>query len=127
VTLLYGLKPRPRAFLQRNPGQHNWQLDLLLLFCTQIHGSAGWISWPARDWHEATTPPSLWNNPEWVCDQCDALIRAGSCPADEINAARVWVWRVAGLWCLGRVRSAVPPLGSWGQTQTGLDSGSTVC
>ena len=62
-----------------------------------IHGSAGWVSWPARDWREATTPPSLWNGPEWVCDQCAALICAGYCPADEINAARVWVWRVAGL------------------------------
>ena len=35
-----------------------------------------------------------------------ALIRARYCPADEINAARVWVWRLAGLRYL-----AVSPLG----------------
>ena len=51
-----------------------------MLFCVQIHGSAGWISWPARDWREATTPPSLWNGPEWICDRCVALICAGYCP-----------------------------------------------
>ena len=33
---------------------------------------------------------------------------AGCCPADETNAARVWVWRVAGLWHLRL--SAVSPL-----------------
>ena len=51
-----------------------------MLFCEQNHRSAGWISWPAGDWREATTPPSLWNGPGWVCDQCAALICAGYCP-----------------------------------------------
>ena len=60
----------------------------------QAHGSDGWTSWPARDWREAMTPPSLWNGPEWVCNQYAALIRAGCCPADEINAARAGGVRV---------------------------------
>ena len=40
----------------------------------------GWldhVSWPAGDWREATTPPSVWNDPEWVCDHCAALSRVG--------------------------------------------------
>ena len=25
-----------------------------MLFCVQIHGSAGWVSWPAGHWHDAS-------------------------------------------------------------------------
>ena len=75
-----------------------------MLFCVQIHGSTGWISWPARDWREATTPPSLWNGTKWVYDQFAALTRAGCCPVDDTNVARVMdggrgVHEVYGVYC----------------------------
>ena len=91
-----------------------------MLFCVQIHGSAGWVSWPAGHWHDASTRHRLWIGPQVLCTHYTALICAECCPADEINAARVWVWRVAGLWYMRR--SAVPPLGGWGQTQTWIVS-----
>ena len=95
-------------------------------FCCFACKSTGRPAGSAGHWREATAPPSHWNDPEWVCDHCAPLICAGHCIADEINAARVWVWRVAGLWYMRR--SAVPPLaiGGWGQTQTWVDSVGTV-
>ena len=33
------------------------------------------------------TPQSLWNDPEWACHQCVALLCAGYCLANDVNAA----------------------------------------
>ena len=42
-------------------------------------------------------PEIIGSGSRWVCDQCAALICAGYCPADDINAARVCGWRVVGM------------------------------
>ena len=53
-----------------------------MLFSVVSRGSAGWVSWPARNWREARTPPSLWNGLEqsgFATSQYTVLIRAGCC------------------------------------------------
>ena len=64
LHLLFIDPKRPMAYSSQNVCQ--WEVNFVVL-----------REEPPVSWREATTPPSVWNDPEWVCDHCAALSRAG--------------------------------------------------
>ena len=79
---LFSIDPKhPMAY----PGQNTCQREVTFA----VLRAEPSVSWPAGDWRKATTPTSVWNDPEWVYDLCVARTRAKCYHADDINAARV--------------------------------------